>query len=509
MIRISRQDYRQKVLGCWLGKNIGGTLGAPFEGKRQINNVDFYTQKLGGEPLPNDDLDIQLLWLAAMEQRGIKVTAQTLSEYWCLFVTPHWNEYGTGKINLRSGLVAPLAGSFRNEYKHSCGSYIRSEIWACVAPGLPAVAAEYARRDACIDHGDGEGTYGEIFCASLESAAFVEKDVRRLIEIGLSYIPEDCALAKAVKMAVACHDKKMTPVAARDEILRNFMGTYWASCSDEDRKKGFDKGVFGFDAPLNVGLTIFALLHGGDDFGKVVCTATNTGEDTDCTAATAGAMWGLIHGAPAVPEKWITPIGHGIKTISLNLGDMGGWIPQTVDNLAERGERLANQFLLASFRGGSAKSGDVEFIEQGETTCDNPQGLFCPPVVKEALLQLRAAQYEFDFFRVAVDYGDEPVIQTGVAKKVRVTVRNMHNIQANLSLHWYLPEGWSVSPAADGLVQALPLHWRGHGPVELEFTFLAEKVAKGANRAVLELTAEGRPTVMLVPLVMLNGNIRV
>ena len=33
-----------KVLGCWLGKNIGGTLGAPFEWRRQVNDVSFYTQ---------------------------------------------------------------------------------------------------------------------------------------------------------------------------------------------------------------------------------------------------------------------------------------------------------------------------------------------------------------------------------------------------------------------------------------------------------------------------------
>ena len=46
---INRDEYVSRVLGCWLGKNIGGTLGAPFEWKRQINDVTFYTQDLGGE----------------------------------------------------------------------------------------------------------------------------------------------------------------------------------------------------------------------------------------------------------------------------------------------------------------------------------------------------------------------------------------------------------------------------------------------------------------------------
>ena len=53
-MQLNREDYRRKVLGCWMGKNIGGTLGAPFEFWRQVNDVEFYTQDLGGEPLPND-----------------------------------------------------------------------------------------------------------------------------------------------------------------------------------------------------------------------------------------------------------------------------------------------------------------------------------------------------------------------------------------------------------------------------------------------------------------------
>ena len=60
---INRQEYRDKVLGCWTGKNIGGTLGAPLEGRRELFDVTFYTQDLWGNPVPNDDLDLQLAWL--------------------------------------------------------------------------------------------------------------------------------------------------------------------------------------------------------------------------------------------------------------------------------------------------------------------------------------------------------------------------------------------------------------------------------------------------------------
>ena len=84
---LNEKDYRNKILSCWMGKNIGGTLGAPMEFLRQMNNVSFYQQKLTGEPLPNDDLDIQLLWLVGLEEQGLDLNAQTLADYWCLYVS--------------------------------------------------------------------------------------------------------------------------------------------------------------------------------------------------------------------------------------------------------------------------------------------------------------------------------------------------------------------------------------------------------------------------------------
>jgi len=34
-IVLSEPEYRDKVYACWLGKNIGGTLGAPVEGRKE------------------------------------------------------------------------------------------------------------------------------------------------------------------------------------------------------------------------------------------------------------------------------------------------------------------------------------------------------------------------------------------------------------------------------------------------------------------------------------------
>ena len=55
---MTREEYQNRVLGCFVGKNIGGTLGMPMEWERSKNDVTYYTHDITGDPLPNDDLDI-------------------------------------------------------------------------------------------------------------------------------------------------------------------------------------------------------------------------------------------------------------------------------------------------------------------------------------------------------------------------------------------------------------------------------------------------------------------
>ena len=498
------EEYRQKVLGCWLGKNIGGTLGAPFEWKRQVNDVSFYTQDHKGEPLPNDDLDIQLLWLVALEERGIDLDARTLAEYWCLYVTPHWCEYGTGKVNMRSGLMPPLSGTVHNTYKDSCGAFIRSEIWACIAPGLPRVAARYAYEDAILDHGNGEGTYAEVFTAALESAAFRISDLEQLLDIGLSYIPAECGIAAAVRTAAECHRAGKTWQEGRDEILRRHRGSSFFNdplkTSARDRELGFADGTQGYDAPSNIGMLVLGLLHGGTDFARVMSTTVNCGEDTDCTAATAGSIYGIIHGSGAIPKKWIEPIGRSIRTACLNLGELGYFgnqLPRDVDVLSERTENIAREVLL---RNGS------DFGETGKpaTAKDGAASLKCPDGGRSLYTGINGGRFVFDFFTVCVDYGTGPMVRDGIPKRILLTVFNTYKVQSNLSLHWYVPEGWRVTPSPDGYVMSLPPSIGA--PVVLEYELHCDRVVRTMNRAVLELTIEGRPSAMFVPVTLLNGN---
>jgi hypothetical protein len=137
-----------------------------------------------------------------------------------------------------------LSGIENNPFKHSCGAYIRSEIWACIAPGCPEIAVKYAYEDAIVDHGDGEGMYAVIFCAALESAAFVVDDINKLIEIGLSYIPEGCGIANAVNSAIASYKAGVDWLVARNEMLSKYRGSSsWFFASAKTGRKDSPTGL--------------------------------------------------------------------------------------------------------------------------------------------------------------------------------------------------------------------------------------------------------------------------
>ncbi len=505
-------EYRNKVLGCWMGKNIGGTLGAPFEGKRQVNDVSFYTEQLKGEPLPNDDLDIQLLWLMVLEHRGVDVDANLLAEFWLIYVAAHWSEYGVAKANMRAGLLPPLSGMHDNPFKDSCGAFIRSELWACIAPGQPGLAATYALQDAMLDHGDGEGTHAAVFCASLESAAFVESDLRELIEIGLSYIPASCGVACAARKAIEFYDMRKPWAEARDEMLRLYRGLHRPNpehVSAADHAKGFFDGKLGWDAPSNIGILVMGLLYGEGDFGKSICTAVNCGEDTDCTAATIGSIFGIIHGFDAIPPEWIKPIGRGIKTLCLNLGDLSvaGTIPQTVDELTDRTSRLALE-MIRHHRLPVKISDDPTHLP-GLTS----ERLRAGPLAQTLYANMGGPVFRFDLFDVCVDYNGDPTIHPGVPRAIQLRVMNrfsihrtrIYSLQTRLNIRWLAPEGWTILPGR--LAQCFS--WCvGSNPAVATFTLQADRLESQATRLAIEITRDGHPGVMLLPVTLLHGGAR-
>ncbi len=356
MLDISTEVFKDRILACWMGKNIGGTLGGPLEGVMEEMNVSFYTQTFDG-PMPNDDLDLQLLNLHCLEQFGARLSTQNLADAWLRHNFFPFDEYGHALTNHRVGIKMPLAGSFNNLFTDCMGSPIRSEIWAIVAAGNPELAARFAVMDAMVDHAGGEGVYGEIFFAVLEALAFSESDKHILIDTALTYIPEESQTAQAVRATVKMHAE----------------GLDWK----ENRQRLIDAyGSPNFtDAPLNIAFTILAFLY-GKDFEETILIACNCGYDTDCTVATVGSILGIIHGMELIPKRWIEPIGYDIAVSEAVNG--APW-PKDLHELTERSYKMF-KIIEAEWTYGKLLASDIDFDDKKQAWC-TPEGAHINPVL--------------------------------------------------------------------------------------------------------------------------------
>jgi len=425
-MKLNKKEYLDKVLGCWVGKNIGGTMGGPYEGKKEMLDIKgFSTPK--GEPLPNDDLDLQLVWLQAVKEVGAKaLNANKLADFWLSYIPPHWNEYGINKSNLEMGLLPPLSGELNNIWKHSNGAWIRSEIWACLAPGVPNIAVNYAIMDAMLDHGLAEGTYAEMFTAALESIAFFENDIRTLINKALEFIPEDCRIAKSIKIVLDGYDSKIPWQDVRSMIVKD----------SEDL--GF------FQAPANVAYVVLGLVYGEGDFKKSMIYSINCADDTDCTGGTCGAILGIMYGAEKIPADWKEYIGDKIATMSIN-GSYLPFIPQTCTELVEKVAETMPSVLYEhginmEYTDGEADLGNVDL-----NIVLKDYNIPFKTHIKDLF---KRSPYSFEIPEVhtkaIVEYDCAPIVKPNTDFDVTITLKNFRRNSYYYEFDLALPEGWTA-----------------------------------------------------------------
>jgi len=415
-ITLSEQEYRDKVYACWLGKNIGGTLGAPYEGRKEVLNLSFY-DPMPSESAANDDLDLQLVWLKMLQERGINPRLSDFADYWMKHLYPYpWDEYGFCQRNLQRGLRPPISGCFENDFIDQMGSPIRSEIWACVAPGDPQLAAVMAWKDAVLDHAGGEGVWGEMFWAAVESAAFVIDDPLTLIRTGLGMIPVWSHISRSVTSAVWCYQNQIPWEEARGRILTRFGHSH--PCH----------------APQNHGFTIIGWLY-GKDYGDKLCKAVNCGYDTDCTGATLGSLLGILGGTKSIPREWRDPVGDGIVLHKFT-ADLDA--PKTVSDLTDQTVEIGRKVI-------SERSESVQLAE----STDLAQKLLhrlTPNEHARALWNrdMEAATLPLSGdLEVTLHYHGEPVIRAGMPKVLSVTLeRNEVQVPADMQIE--TPADWKV-----------------------------------------------------------------
>ncbi len=318
-----KSEYIEKIYAGWLAKIIGVRLGAPIEGwtyekiKNIYGELDHYPVDYR-DFAADDDSNGPLFFLKALEdsRNGYDLEAQDVAEA-LLNYAPFehgffwWGGYGistehTAYLNLRNGIKAPRSGSIeQNGYTtaEQIGGQIFIDTWGLVTPGNPDLAAKYAAKAASVTH-DGNGIYGGIFVATCISYAFVEKDIIKIIEKGLSYIPQDCEYYRVVKAVMSFYAENPSN---------------WRKCFEYIYNNfGYDKYPGSCHIIPNVAVMILALLYGEGDFSDTLNICNMCGWDTDCNVGNIATIMGVRNGLEGIGyDKWRKPINDFLACSSV------------------------------------------------------------------------------------------------------------------------------------------------------------------------------------------------
>lgn len=278
---LSWDTYYDKVYGCFLGKCIGGTAGGPAEGRKELLDYPL-DESLLHMCLPNDDLDLQILWLELIEDKGYSITARDMADEFYHKVPYGPGEYAYFQTSYAKGIHPPLSGRYNNRYyKNGMGCPIRSEIWACLFPGADETRRKYVEMDGSLDH-ERDSIDAEMFLSTIESELFFSDDIRGAIETARGVIPQERKLAHMIRDTLRWIEEGYEWQMVRGLILRHYGH---ADCTNMYQ---------------NVGFVLLTLLYGKEDLRETIRLGLACGYDTDCICATAASILGIVRGA-----KWL------------------------------------------------------------------------------------------------------------------------------------------------------------------------------------------------------------
>jgi ADP-ribosylglycohydrolase len=302
-------DYEERVYAGVLGKIIGVYLGRPFEGwshtdiSKRLGEVYYYKHEEIGVPLivTDDDISGTFTFLRALEDNGYppEISPEQIGDAWLNYIIENrtilwWGGMGnstehTAFLRLKSGVHPPLSGSIALNGKvvaEQIGAQIFIDGWGLVAPGDPAKASGLAKCAASVSH-DGEAIYGAQVIAALVSTGFIEKDIDKMIDTAVSFIPRDSLIHRMI------------------DDIREWVGEnedWRVNRTKLERQYGYETYGGGCHIIPNHGLVILSLLHSRGSFQRALMIVNTCGWDTDCNSGNVGCIMGVRGGLSGIDE---------------------------------------------------------------------------------------------------------------------------------------------------------------------------------------------------------------
>ena len=333
---IDKNTIERKIKGAWFGRICGCLLGKPIEGIRTkellfllketenypmnryilstdiddklIKSISYYLKgKCWADTISyapaDDDTNYTVLASLLIDKFGLDFTPNDVLDMWLTYQQK--DAYCTAERvawkNYFNGFCPPNTAIYKNPYREWIGAQIRADYFGYINPGNPEFAAELAWRDASVSHVK-NGIYGEMFVAAILACAAVSDNIFDVINGGLAQISSSSRLYKNILEVMNWYNEGICEEECRRRIHSKF---------DENTDYGWCHTI------PNAMIVIMALLY-NDNYGSAICSAVQTGFDTDCNGATVGSIFGMMHGYESIGSEWTDCINGKLQTGIIN-----------------------------------------------------------------------------------------------------------------------------------------------------------------------------------------------
>lgn len=390
VIAISRDSYRDKLYGFWLGQCIANWTGLVTEmdkiggegphgefytredwGKPDqpniwsggapsdlSENIDWVLEEEGGVWRADDDTDIEYIYqYLLLQHQSSMLSGEQIRDGWMEHIysdenTPFTNPYGEKEnflwvSNQRAhdlmrvdGLVPPATSDpINNPEYEMIDAQLTTEIFGLFAPARTDVALKMAHLPIRTTARENAAWASEFYVAMYSLASIVDTELTMSDQIqwmakeARMHLPDDSYTAKMFDFVKSQYEAGATWEQARDAVYERYQ---------VEQQDGYDitskahvcNGCFA--SGINYAASIVSLLYGEGDYKETVKIAVLSGWDSDNPAATWGGLLGFMHGKEGIEQAFGRPLAgrFSIHSTRANFPDGG---VDTFDRMAENG----------------------------------------------------------------------------------------------------------------------------------------------------------------------------
>lgn len=295
-------ELRDRIAGGWAGQMIGVSYGAPTEFRFNDSiipeaQLPKWTPDKVSNSLQQDDLYVDMTFAQVLDDHGFEATTQQFGAMFKDSKYQLWHANLAARRALQRGISPEQTGLPRyNVHANDIDFQIEADFIGLMTPGMPQSANAISERAGKVMN-YGDGIYGGMFMSGMYSAAFFEKDPRKVVEAGLAAIPAESPYGLVIRDVLDWSREN-----PRD------WAKVWQRLQEKwNRREPCPEGAlqpFNIDAKLNGAYVAMGLLYGQGDLGKTIIVATRCGQDSDCNPSSAAGVLGVMLGYKALPEEW-------------------------------------------------------------------------------------------------------------------------------------------------------------------------------------------------------------